>query len=135
MADQNNTNNITGFKNARADEIMEIYKKEFDFDARVTLLRELDGLITNEHHWILEWTAPYSRLVYWNKFGQPPGYLTRVGDQRDLVSLWWIDPDRSRALDEARRDTSIQLGEGPSDDRYWLEYARLEEERSNPVSR
>jgi microcin C transport system substrate-binding protein len=135
MADQNNTNNITGFKNARADEIMEIYKKEFDFDARVTLLRELDGLITNEHHWILEWMAPYSRLVYWNKFGQPPGYLTRVGDQRDLVSLWWIDPDRSRALDEARRDTSIQLGEGPSDDRYWLEYARLEEERSNPVSR
>jgi hypothetical protein len=38
------------------------------------------------------------------------------------------DPERSRRLDEARRDQSIQLGEGPSDDKYWLEFAKLESE-------
>ena len=32
LADQKNTNNITGFKNKRADEIMEAYEKEFDVD-------------------------------------------------------------------------------------------------------
>lgn len=135
MADEKNTNNITGFKNARADEIIAAYQKEFDFEKRVTLLHELDGLITNEHHWILEWTAPYERLVFWNKFGQPPGVLTRTGDQRDLVSLWWFDQEKSRKLDEALRNPSIQLGEGPSEDRYWLEYARLEAQRNNPVTR
>ena len=134
LANENNTNNITGFKNARADQIIDLYGEEFDFDTRATLLQELDGLITNGHHWILEWTAPYERVVYWNKFGQPPGYVTRIGDYRDVVSLWWFDAEKSRALEEAIRDSSIDLGEGPSEDRYWLDYARLEAQRDNPVT-
>ena len=134
LADENNTNNITGFKNARADQIIDLYAKEFDFDTRATLLQELDGLITNDHHWILEWTAPYERVVYWNRFGQPPGYVTRIGDYRDMVSLWWFDAERSRALEEAIRDSSIDLGAGPSEDRYWLDYAQLEAQRDNPVT-
>jgi microcin C transport system substrate-binding protein len=128
LADQKNNNNITGFKNARADAIMMQYQKTFDFKERARLLRELDGILTREHHWLFEWTAPYERVVYWHKFGYPPGYLTRIGSFRDMVLLWWIDPDRSRKLDEAIRNTSIQLGEGPSDDKYWLEFARLETE-------
>ena len=125
LADQKNTNNITGFKNRRADEIIAAYEKEFDFDRRVTLLQELDGILTNEHHWILEWTAPYERVVFWNKFGYPNGIVTRIGDYRDIPSLWWIDPVQSRKLNDARRDPAIQLGEGPSDDRHWLEFANL----------
>ena len=128
LADEKNNNNITGFKNARADQIMLQYQKTFDIAARTKLLQELDGILTAEHHWIFDWTAPYERVAYWHKFGYPQGYLTRVGSFRDIVHLWWIDPERSRRLDEARRDQSIQLGEGPSDDKYWLEFARLESE-------
>jgi microcin C transport system substrate-binding protein len=126
LADVKNTNNITGFKNKRADEIMEAYKKEFDFNARVKLLRELDGIVMGEHHWILEWTAPYQRIVFWNKFGYPKGIVSRTGDYRDMPSLWWIDPDKAQKLDQAQRDQSMQLGEGPSDDKYWLEYSQRE---------
>src|SRR5262245_19936919 len=121
LADEKNTNNITGFKNKRADEIMEEYNKEFDLQKRIKLLEELDGIFTNEHHWVLEWTAPYQRLLYWNKFGQPKGYLTAIGDYRDIPGLWWIDPDKAQKLQAALRDPSMQLGEGQSDDRYWLE--------------
>lgn len=134
LADERNTNNITGFKNPRADQIIDMYGKEFDFDRRVTLLQELDGLITNDHHWILEWTAPYERVVYWSKFGQPAGYVTRIGDYRDIVSLWWFDADKSRRLGEAIRTPSINLGAGPTDDKFWLEYAQLEAQRDNPVT-
>jgi len=134
LADEKNTNNITGFKNARADQVIEAYNKEFDFAKRVVLLKELDKLITSEHNWILEWTAPYERVVYWPKFGQPKGYLTRIGDSRDIPTLWWIDPDQTRRLDTAMKDPAVQLGEGPSDDKYWLQYAQTEA-KGSPESR
>lgn len=135
LADEKNTNNITGFKNTRGDAIIDQYSKEFDFNRRVTLLQELDGLITNDHHWILEWTAPYERIVYWNKFGQPPGYVTRIGDYRDILTLWWFDPTRSAQLDNALRSPSTNLGAGPTEDRYWLEYAQVEARGDSPVTR
>lgn len=126
LADQKNTNNITGFKNRRADEIMEAYNKEFDLQKRITLLREFDGIYTNQHHWILEWSAPFERVVFWNKFGYPPGVISRVGTHHDIPAMWWIDPEKSRQLAEAMRDQSKSMDQGPTDDKYWLNYARSE---------
>jgi hypothetical protein len=72
--------------------------------------------------------------VYWSKFGQPKGYLTRIGDSRDIPTLWWLDPDQARRLDSAMKDPSVQLGEGPTDDKYWLQYAQTEA-KGSPESR
>jgi microcin C transport system substrate-binding protein len=126
LADQKNNNNITGFKNKRADEIMDAYEKEFDTANRVKLLRELDGIFTSEHHYIFMWGAPFQRLVFWNKFGYPQGVVTRIGDYRDVPTVWWLDPEKSRKLEAAMKDPSINLGEGPSDDKYWVEYGKRE---------
>jgi microcin C transport system substrate-binding protein len=132
LADQKNNNNITGFKNNRADEIMDAYEREFDIEARTKLLREFDGIFTNEHHFILQWSAPFQRLVFWNKFGYPQGILSRIGDYRDVPSLWWIDPEKSRRLEQAMRDGSTNLGEGPSDDHYWTEFGKREAQAAAP---
>jgi microcin C transport system substrate-binding protein len=126
LADQNNTNNITGFKNKRADEIIETYNKEFNLENRVKLLREFDGILTNEHHWIFEWTAPYERVIFWNKFGHPQGVITRIGDYRDIPWLWWVDAAKSQQLQTATKDQSVSMGEGAMDDKYWLDYAKRE---------
>jgi microcin C transport system substrate-binding protein len=131
LADQKNSLNVTGFKNARADEIMDAYGKSFDLKERIKLLQELDGIITNSHNIILEWTAPYQRVVFWNKFGQPKGILTRIDDYLIIPSLWWFDPDKNQKLEQALRDPSIQLGEGAADDKYWLEYSQA----LNPAAR
>jgi hypothetical protein len=56
--------------------------------------------------------------------------LTRIGDYRDIPALWWIDPDKTHRLEQALRDPSIQLGEGPGEDRYWLDFARTEDQNS-----
>ncbi len=133
LADEKNTNNITGFKSTRGDEIINAYSKEFDFNKRVKLLQEFDGIVMNEHIGLFDWTAPYERVVYWNKFGHPPGYLTRIGDIRDIPSLWWIDAALSAQLAQALKDPSINMGEGPSEDKYWLEFAQTESTAS-PVS-
>ena len=61
---------------------------------------EIDGILANEHHYVLLWAPPYRRLAYWNKFGMPEGYLTRQGDSSDLPSLWWVDPQQQQALTE-----------------------------------
>jgi len=132
LADQKNTNNITGFKNKRADEIIEAYNKEFDLQKRIKLLQELDLLVTNDHQWILQWTAPYTREVFWYKFGYPAGMITRIGDYRDPPSLWWIDADKLKKLEQALKDPSIQLGQGPTEDHYWTEYVKKMEGKNTP---
>ena len=69
--------------------------------------------------------------MYWNKFGQPKGVITRIGDSRDPPTLWWFDPEKNQQLESALRDPSGKLEVGASDDRYWLDFARTEE-RQNP---
>ena len=80
----------------------------------VTLLTDYIG-----HHLI------FSRI--WNKFGAPPGYLTRTGDFTGVLSLWWIDPQKNAQLEQARRDSSLKLEKGPEEDRYWLNYGQSEQ--------
>jgi microcin C transport system substrate-binding protein len=130
LADVNNTNNITGFKDKRVDELLDLYDKEFDQQKRIAIIREIDGILANAHHYILEWDTPYQRIAYWNKFGHPEGYLTRVGDYTDMPSLWWIDPQREQRLGQAIADSSVKLPIEPIDILYWPQY----DQRSAPQS-
>jgi hypothetical protein len=72
-------------------------------------------------------------VLYWNRFGQPKGIITRIGDYRDALSLWWIDPEKNAALDQALKDPSKKLAVGQTEDKYWLEFAKVEEQ-NNPSS-
>ena len=128
-ADRPKSSNRIGFRNKDADRIAEALRREFDLDKRIGLLKELDKIVTGEHHWILEWTAPYERFVYWDKFGYPDGILTRVGSYRDIPTLWWFDPAKQRALEEARKSGGT-LPVGASDNRYWLDYGEREKKGS-----
>ena len=114
------------------DELLIQYDKEMDVHKRGAILRELDGIVTARHNYLLEWYGPFQRMVYWNKFGQPKGVITRIGDYRDPTRLWWIDPEKNRKLEEALRDPSKKLEAGPSEDRYWLDFAKVEQQQ-NPA--
>src|SRR5207237_9004100 len=79
-ADVPNTNNLTGFKDKRIDEICDQYDVEFDTAKRAALLRELDGILTSQHHTVMEWYPPSERVAFWNRFGHPKGTFSRLGD-------------------------------------------------------
>jgi microcin C transport system substrate-binding protein len=131
LADVNDTNNITGFKDPKMDQIMEKYGQSFDLKERIELIKELDGIMTNQYHYILQWYGPSQRMIYWNKFGHPPGYLSRIGEITSDIyfgpgveQLWWIDRQQSQKLQQAMADPSIKLDAGETENRYWQEYAK-----------
>lgn len=127
LADVDNTNNISGFKNARVDELCEEYDKMFDVDQRIRAIGEIDGILANAYQYVLHWSAPYTRVTYWNKFGTPPGYLSRIAGYYGVHQMWWIDPDKDAKLQAALRDPSTKLEVGPTEVRYWLEYDKTEQ--------
>jgi microcin C transport system substrate-binding protein len=134
-ADAQNTNNISGFKNKRVDEICDQYDVEFDAAKRVAMIRELDGILTSQYHYILEWSQPAQRFAYWNRFGMPQGTFSRVGDfsgslAPGIPQVWWVDPARAQRLDQAQRDSSIKLETPPVEDRYWEEYGKTQPNRT-----
>ncbi len=124
LADVKSNNNITGMKNPKIDALLAKYDVEFDPAKRVALIKDVDGLLAAEHHYALEWDAPFIRLAHWNKFGYPQGSLTRIGDQRDVTSLWWVDPQKQQALTQAMGSATAALPVGPVEVRYWQEYGK-----------
>jgi len=124
LADANSNNNITGIMNKRIDELLDVYDREFDTKKRIAIIQEIDGILANLYPYVLEWDTPYERLAYWNKFGQPEGYLTRTGDSRDIPSLWWRDPQKDAELGRAMGNPSDKMPVGATDSRHWQEYAQ-----------
>ena len=132
LADQQNNNNITGFKDARVEELLKQYDKEYDPKKRTALIQEIDGILAVAYHYLLGWDAPFQRIAYWNKFGQPEGFLTRVGDYRDIPSLWWIDPQKDAELRKAMGDNQVKLPVGDTEVRYWPQFGEREKAAATP---
>ena len=120
-ADPVNTTNITGIKNAQVDSLALLYDFEYDQAKREKLIREMDRVI---HHEIvpysLAWYGPFTRIVFWNKFGYPDGYLGRTGRYTAIQSPWYIDSAKEKAMNEAIDDQGKKLPVGETKDEYWL---------------
>ncbi len=93
--------NITGFKNERVDELIARQRTEFDLEKRNEILREIDGILVKEFPYVLLWNINYTRLLYWNKFGMPSTVLGKYGDERAAYSLWWFDEDSNESLSQS----------------------------------
>lgn len=95
--------NYPGFKSEVVDQLIEKQKTEFNVEKRNDILREIDAILTEEQPYILLWHNNYTRLLYWNKFGTPDTVLSKFGDERDAVNLWWYDKDANKALEDASK--------------------------------
>ncbi|MBN2532410.1 MAG: ABC transporter substrate-binding protein [Spirochaetales bacterium] len=100
-ADEPNTNNIAGYKNPDVDALLDIYLEEFDIKKRIALMKEIDSILTRDIPTILLWSAPYTRLMYWNKFGMEPKILKKYVDEDSIFSDWWIEKEKLSALKNA----------------------------------
>lgn len=101
LADKNDNNNIPGFKSKELDALCEEYDLAFDRKKQVELVRKMDGIVFRSYPYALAWMGGYARLLYFNKFGHPEKYLSPLSTYSGLVSQWWIDPRKEKALEEA----------------------------------
>ena len=113
LADKKNNNNITGFKNSRVDELLDLYDVEFDQQKRIDLIREIDGIYSDVHPaaWGMSRLVP-ERLLFWNKFGFPEYMLTKYsGNYSDILVHWWFDDESKKELEEAMtKNVNLDLG-------------------------
>ena len=106
-ADREGGNNITGFKDAMVDKLIEAQREIFDLSERNEICRRIDGILTEQVPYILLWNVDSTRLLYWDKFGTPPTVLSKFGDERSLLAYWWYDEDSATDLAEAMETGDI----------------------------
>lgn len=118
LADKPNNHNYAGLQDERVDQLCKRYSATFDAKARIQLLQELDQRLLQLHPCILGWTSPYIRLLFWNRFGQPPWYVGRTVGVESVLKTWWVDAAKDRALRQAKQH-GASLKPGPGGVHYW----------------
>lgn len=116
------SNNITGFANARADELIDREQVTFDQAERVKILRELDSILVAENTYALAYHAPHIRIAYWNKFGMPEYTIGRISDWDAAFAQWWYDADKAATVKKGRSDKSVKMEIAPLENRYWTNF-------------
>lgn len=102
-ADREGGSNITGFKDARVDALIEKQKSIFSIQERNAICREIDKLIYEQTPYVLLWNINYVRLLYWNKFGVPKTVLGKYDSGHGFSAYWWSDLDAEDELEDARK--------------------------------
>lgn len=124
LADKNDNNNITGFKNTRLDELCESYKLAFTQAERTKIIREVDGILWETCIAALTWNTKGIKLGYWDKFGMPEYVLGRFAQPGDhdlqVMGFWWYDAEKDAALQAARKEGKALSGDNkPREVLYW----------------
>ena len=102
-ADRPSGQNITGYKNAEVDELIEGQRMEFDVGKRHDIVRKIDSILAREVPYVLLWFNRGTRLLWWNKFGMPDAPLGKYGDERSAHAYWWYDADAAADLEHAMK--------------------------------
>lgn len=93
--------NRVGFRDPEVDALIESERTMKTFAEREAVYRKIDHILTEACPHVFLWNISAKRLLYWNKFGMPATVLSRYGNEADVLSYWWYDPDRAAELKDA----------------------------------
>lgn len=128
LADEAQNNNLTGFKSAEVDRLIEEYDHTFDLAEQKRIIRRIDELVYQEHPYALGWYSNFERLLYWARFGHPATYWTRTGDVPDeqIIAYWWWDPEKIEILEKAM-SKGEKLPQGIVVQKPWASWKKTEQ--------
>jgi len=129
LADKNDNNNIQGFKNARVDELLDVYDSTFSIQGQRDIIREIDGIAYNTYMSSFWWNPKGIRVAHWNKFGMPAYGLPKTGQlayvMRTIALSWWYDADKVAALEDARKNKKpLPDTKDVIEMKFWKEYKK-----------
>jgi microcin C transport system substrate-binding protein len=96
-------NDFWGFGTPEVDELIKTYEESLDADARRNAMWRIDQIVYDESFYIPFWDAPFMRLVYWDYVQWPEFYLPRRTQALTDWFVYWIDPAKKMAIEEAKR--------------------------------
>lgn len=85
-ADIQGSNNVIGIKNPVVDALIKGIVSAQEKEDYVAYVKALDRVLLHEYYIIPQWYSPFSRVAYWDKFGQPQTDI-KTGFQ---PFTWWI---------------------------------------------
>ena len=129
-ADEPNTTNWSGIKDARIDELCIKYNLSFNNEERIKIIREIDFIATSLQPYVFGWYMPYQRIAFQNKFGYPKWMLPKREDYLRIPILWWNDPEKAAEYEDAQKDKNIKLEKGEIDQKYWLDLKEKREKEA-----
>lgn len=97
-AQENGSRNVAGICDPVIDELVELVIAAPDREELVHRTRALDRVLLWNHFVVPHWHSRTFRMAWWDKFGRPERN-PRYGLGLDA---WWVDPERERALAQAR---------------------------------
>ena len=98
-----NNNNIWGFGTPEVDSLIQVYEEDLDFEDRRDAMWRIDEIVHDEAFYIPFWNAPYIRLAHWDYIRFPDFWVPKRTQSYTDYLVFWIDPGRRAALQEAMR--------------------------------
>jgi microcin C transport system substrate-binding protein len=99
-ADRDGSRNTAGIKNPAVDKLIDRVVFAKDRAELVAATHALDRVLLWNYYVVPQWHYPYERLVTWDIFGRPEKLPSQTAG---LVQVWWMDPEKKKALEAARR--------------------------------
>ncbi len=109
-ANQIATNNVSGVQDSVIDSLIESQKTEMSLDKRNEILRKIDKRLNEIIPYIFLWQADHHRILYWSRFGTLKSVFDKFSREDSIITYWWIDPAKGKALKEAmKKNTALPM--------------------------
>lgn len=99
-----NNNNIWGFASPEVDALIAIYEEDMDEAKRLQAMQRIDQIVRDEAFYLPFWSAPFTRIAYWDYVRFPDNWLPKRSEQLFDWMVFWIDPQRRAQLAEDMRN-------------------------------
>lgn len=98
-ADKDGSNNTAGIKNPAVDKLIDKVVFAKDREELLAATHALDRVLLWNYYVVPQWHYPFERVAYWDVFGRPQTLPSRSSA---VTQVWWMDPDKQKAIAAAR---------------------------------
>ncbi len=110
-----NNNNFFGHADPEVDKLIDVYNKSLDEKERKQAMAKLDEIINDKAFIIKFFSAPYIRVLYWNRYGTTPQIAQKLSSSINEYFTFYLDPGKDASLKKVMKENRPLKSTGPVD--------------------